>query len=224
MSISRLKEERLKIHTKAILIIGLLLGGLLSLSCSIQSLFTPTSTPTSTPTKTSTPTLTPTNTPTLTLTPTSTATPTPTATATPTATPTPAVFNKRPEYLETAFGSAGWVWADVSGGRVATRKNSATTMILVGYDSNSIFIGGIWNLDTGDFDFINGFFPVALQDFVDPATALKIIAFKNEHVNSEVGKYEGTVDGFDLSFNISEDSEANTRTIILSITEDSVYD
>jgi hypothetical protein len=214
----------MKFHTKAILIIGLLLGSLLSLSCSIQSLFTPTSTPTSTVTKTSTPTLTPTNTPTLTLTPTSTATPTPTATATPTATPTPAVFNQRPEHLETAFGSTGWVWADVSGGRIATRKNSATTMILVGYDSNSIFIGGIWNLDTGDFDFVNGFFPVALQDFVDPATALKIIAFKDEHVKSEVGKYEGTVDGFDLLFSISEDSEANTRTIILSITEDSTYD
>ncbi|GAB4417930.1 MAG: hypothetical protein Kow002_04570 [Anaerolineales bacterium] len=187
---------------------GLLVLILFSISCGLGDMFAP-PTPTSTATHTNTPTLTPT----------ATHTPLPTATFT----PEPAVFSNPPAYLEQAFSATGWVWRNTTGGRIGTRRHDGSTMITLAHDHNSIFIGGIWNKDKGDFDFVNNFFPIPLQDFVSPSTAAKILQFKDENLNNDAGKYQEVIDRFEVELFISDDDAKNTRTVLLSVTEEGSY-
>lgn len=197
----------MKSFARCVLVIGLLAFSLVSIACAALGMFVPTPTPTNTPTRTPTPT----------------ATVTPTNTSTPT--PVPAVFKNRPSYLEKVFSDTGWVWKDSSTSflRFGSRRHDSKTMISLFYDSDSIVIGGIWDRDTGDFDFVDGFFPIAMQDFLPSSVAADIIQFKDDKINNAPGNFKATIDGFNILFAISENSSNNTRTVLLSITEGDSY-
>jgi len=208
-----------KSTSRTIFFTALMLTSLLTIACGLGGLFAPEPTATPTSTATFTPTSTATATATLTPTPTTTSTPTPTATATFTSTPTPAIFSNRPSYMENIFSDSGWIWKNVSNGsRMGTRRHDYYTMIYVAYSSSQVGVGGIWNIDKGDKAFVDGFFPIALQDFLPPSTIEKIILFKNS--NTEPGSYGTNIDGFKVSLAVKDDPVKNTRNLVVLIWEE----
>ena len=138
----------------------------------------------------------------------------------PTPTPIKAKFNHRPEYYETVFSDYGWIWKDLSNDtRMGTRIHDMHTMIFLSHGSYQIAVGGTWDMDSGDFEFVDGFFPIALRDFVPFTTSVDIIRFKDANINNEPGAYETMIDGFKVELTIKDDLEENTRTIVLIIDE-----
>jgi len=190
---------------RALVAIGLLLTSLSSLSCGLVDLLAPTPTPTNTPTPIPTATSTPSS--------------TPTATATLTPTPIQARFNHPPAYLETVFSDAGWIWRDTSNTRTGTRRHDSKTLIFLSHSIYQIAIGGIWDIDSGDKEFVDGLFPIALQDFVAFATSVDIIQFKDVNANNEPGSYTTIIDGFEVELSIEDNPTNNTRTLIILVSE-----
>ena len=101
---------------------------------------------------------------------------------------------------------------------MGTRHHNRYTMIYVIYDEHKVGAGGIWDNQKGDKAFVDGFFPIALKDFLPPVTAAKILQYKDSQTLA--GSYNTEIDGFMISLTIVDNADNNTRNVLLTVKEE----